>query len=187
MIEIAKEKDNHGRYAYLGMCAEVGMYLEINELSEAIQYIVDTYLECIDDETLIEYVESSCNVYRDEDLEDLKFFGGLGKISEAIKDIYGVETFIDEESGILYTTEKESTEIMNNRRRLNYIGIIQEAERLATLYENGIVKMSDAEVSLEIFEQYGFDMEEIYDIREDVTGKTVVNILDKLNEIFCLW
>lgn len=186
MKDIAKQRDIDGTYAYMGMRMTTAMIFNIDATSEATKYITDTYLECIDNMKLEDFL-MDCEVFNLHNLEDLKAFGNLENIADVIPKIYGAEAFVDAKSGVLYTTEKESTEILENRKKLNYIGIIQEAERLATLYETGIVKMADAEVSLEIFAEYGLDIEKTYDIKEDTTEKTVVNILDRLNEIFSLW
>lgn len=185
MMIKAKNKDKTGKYAYLGMKEATSSILNLDVLSEATKYIVDTYLECIDNLEFEDYL-MNCEVYNSHNLEDLKFFGNLENIASAISKIYGAEAFVDAESGILYTTTKEATKILENRRKINYIGIVQEAERLATLYEHGIDTMKDAEVSLEIFAEYGFDIKEIYNI-DNITENTVVNILDILNDVFSLW
>ena len=186
MNEIAtKQRDLSGKYAYFGMHMITSMILNIDATSKATRHIVDTYLECIDNMKLEEYL-MHCQVFNLHNLEDLKLFGRLEDIANVVPKIYGAKAFVDSESGILYTTEKKSTEIIENRKKLNYIGIIQEAERLATLYEHGIDTMKDAEVSLEIFAEYGFDIKEIYNI-DNITENTVVNILDILNDVFSLW
>lgn len=186
MKEIAKKRDKDGKYAYMGMRMTTSMIFNIDATSEATKYIVDTYLECIDNMQLEDYL-MNCEVFNSHNLEDLSFFGGLENIADVVPKIYGAEVFVDSESGVLYTTEKESTEIMESRKKLNHIGIIQEAERLATLYEHSILSINDAEVSLEIFAEYGLDIEKTYDIEAETTQETVSNILDRINEIFSLW
>mgnify|MGYP003539406979 FL=1 len=185
MFEIAKEKDN-GFFAKIGMQKTLADIWGVDTNSECVEYTVDTFLECVDSMDFMSYIKT-VQVYRKEDFIDLAEFGSLDNITDALMNIYGIEVFYDITSNLVYTTEKEYTDKMNNRKKLNYIGILIETEKLAVLYENNIVTQKDIDIYLEILDNYGFDIEETYDCRELTVRDTADTILDRMNQIFELW
>lgn len=185
MFEIAKEKDN-GFFAKIGMQKTLADIWGVDANSECVEYTVDTFLECVDSMDFMSYIKT-VQVYRKKDFIDLAEFGSLDNITDALMNIYGIEVFYDITNNLVYTTEKEYTDKMNNRKKLNYIGILIETEKLAVLYENNIVTQKDIDIYLEILDNYGFDIEETYDCRELTVRDTADTILDRMNQIFELW
>lgn len=185
LIEKAKEKDN-GFFAKIGMQKTLADIWGVNINSECVEYTVDTFLECVDTMTFEEYIET-VEIYEEEDVKDLSNFGSLNNIVDGLMYIYGIEIFVDSENNLLYTTEKEYTDKMNNRRKLNYIGIVMELERLCILSEEERVTENDIEVFIEILSEYGFDIEETYDYKETTVQDTAITIIDRMNQIFSLW
>ena len=186
METIAKAKDHSGIFAKIGMKTVLADYWNVHIYSECVEYTVDTFLECVDSMSFTDYIET-VQVYRKEDFIDLAEFGSLDNITDALMYIYGIEVFCDITNNLLYTTEKEYTDKMNNQKKLNYIGILIETEKLAVLYENNIVTQKDIDIYLEILDNYGFDIEETYDCREPTVRDTAGTILDRINQIFGLW
>lgn len=186
MNKIAKEKDTDGFYAKMGMRIILANLWGVEMYSECVRYTVDTYLECVDTMSFGEYTKT-IKTYKEEDVKDLSNFGSLNNIVDALMYIYGIEIFVDSENNLLYTTEKEYTDKMNNRRKLNYIGIVMELERLCILSEEERVTENDIEVFIEILSEYGFDIEETYDYKETTVQDTAITIIDRMNQIFSLW
>ena len=185
MFEIAKEKDN-GFFAKIGMQKTLADIWGVDTNSDCVEYTVDTFLECVDSMDFMSYIKT-VQVYRKEDFIDLAEFGSLDNIADALMYIYDIEVFYDITNDLLYTTEKGYTDKMNNRKKLNYIGIIIETEKLAVLYENNIITQKDIDIYIEILDSYGFDIEETYDCRELTVRDTADTILDRMNQIFALW
>lgn len=186
MNKIAKEKDTDGFYAKMGMRIILANLWGVEMYSECVRYTVDTYLECVDTMSFGEYTKT-IKTYKEEDVKDLSNFGSLNNIVDALMYIYGIEIFVDNENNLLYTTEKEHTDKMNNRKKLNYIGIVMELERLCILYEEERITENDIEVFIEILSEYGFDIEETYDYKETTVQDTAITIIDRMNQIFSLW
>lgn len=115
LIEKAKEKDN-GFFARIGMQKTLADIWGVDTNSECVEYTVDTFLECVDSMTFPEYIET-IGVYKKEDLRDLIEFGfnDLEEIYNGLY-VYGIDVFIDIKNNLLYTTEKEYTDKMNNRK-----------------------------------------------------------------------
>lgn len=185
MFEIAKEKDN-GFFAKIGMQKTLADKWQVDTYSECVEYTVDTFLECVDTMTFEEYIET-VEIYEEEDVKDLSNFGSLNNIVDGLMYIYGIEIFVDSKNNLLYTTEKEYTDKMNNRRKLNYIGIVMELERLCILSEEERVTENDIEVFIEILSEYGFDIKETYDYKKSTVQDTAITIIDRMNQIFSLW
>lgn len=61
-------------------------------------------------------IHKTITTYERDDIEDLSNFGNLNNIASALMDIYGIEIFADTENNLLYTTEGEQTDKMNNRK-----------------------------------------------------------------------
>lgn len=186
MNKIAKEKDADGFYAKIGMRTILANLWGVETYSECVKYTVDTYLECVDTMSFGEYTKTIAT-YEREDVADLSNFGSLNNIVDALMYLYGIEIFVDTENNLLYTTEKEYTDKMNNRRKLNYIGIVMELERFCILCEEERVTENDIEVLIEILSEYGFDIEDTYDCKGKTVQDTAITIIDRMNQIFSLW
>lgn len=191
MISIAKEKDVDGAYAKMGMRWLIAHHFKIDFNSEAVIYILETFLECISSQDLLRWLRTpnkeSPMVLTRETLE--KDYSDLLEPStdlESVQDLfcylYDQEFWIDEEEDCLYsTTYRYDNE---DRIKLNYIGIAMEYERLCTLYEHNIVTWKDVNSMLEVVKHYGLDVEAGYDVRTDDVDKTAINIIDRVNYIF---
>lgn len=191
MISIAKEKDVDGAYAKMGMRWLIAHHFKIDFNSEAVIYILETFLECISSQDLLRWLRTpnkeSPMVLTRETLE--KDYSDLLEPStdlESVQDLfcylYDQEFWIDEEEDCLYsTTYRYDNE---DRVKLNYIGIAMEYERLCTLYEHNIVTWKDVNSMLEVVKHYGLDIEAGYDVRTDDVDKTAINIIDRVNYIF---
>lgn len=191
MISIAKEKDIDGAYAKMGMRWLIAHHFKIDFNSEAVIYILETFLECISSQDLLRWLRTpnkeSPMVLTRETLE--KDYSDLLEPStdlESVQDLfcylYDQEFWIDEEEDCLYsTTYRYDNE---DRVKLNYIGIAMEYERLCTLYEHNIVTWKDVNSMLEVVKHYGLDVEAGYDVRTDDVDKTAINIIDRVNYIF---
>lgn len=186
MNEIAKQKDKSGKFAKIGMQKTLADKWQVDTHSEYVEYTVDTFLECVDTMSFEEYIKT-IEIYEEENIKDLSNFGSLSNIVDGLMYIYGIEIFVDTGNNLLYTTEKEYTDKMNNRRKLNYIGIAMELERLCILCEEERVTENDVEVFIEILAEYGFDIEETYDCKEKTVQDTAITIIDRMNQIFSLW
>ena len=186
MNKIAKEKDTDGFYAKIGMRIILANLWGVEMYSECVRYTVDTYLECVDTISFGEYTRT-IKTYEGDDIKDLSNFGNLNNIANALMDIYDIEIFVDTENNLLYTTEREQTDKMNNRKKLNYIGIAMESERLSVLCEEERVQENDIEIFIEILEQYGFNIEEAYDYKKSTVQDTAIAIIETINEIFNFW
>lgn len=186
MNKIAKQKDENGKFAKIGMQKTLADKWQVDTYSECVEYTVDTFLECIDTMSFGEYTKT-IKTYEGDDIKDLSNFGNLNNIANALMDIYGIEIFVDSENNLLYTTEREQTDKMNNRKKLNYIGIAMESERLSVLCEEEIVQENDIEIFIEILEQYGFNIEEACDYKKSTVQDTAITIIETINEIFNFW
>lgn len=190
MIDIAKEKDVDGTYAKMGMRWLIAHHFKIDFNSEAVIYILETFLECISSQDLLRWLrtpnEESPMVLTRETLE--KDYSDLLEPStdlESVQDLfcylYDQEFWIDKAEDCLYST----TYRYEDRVKLNYIGIAMEYERLCTLYEHNIVTWKDVDSMLEVIQHYGLDIEARYDVRvENNVEQTTSNIIDRLNYIF---
>lgn len=188
MLDVAKEKDKDGAYAKMGMKYMIANHFKVNPNSEAVIYILETYLECISKD-LLQWLrtpsDESPMIITRETLE--KDYSDLLEPStdlESVQDLfcylYDQEFWIDEAEDCLYSTTYE----YKDRVKLNFVGIAMEYERLCTLYENELVTWSDVNSMLEIVTQYGLDVEDGYKVRTDDVNQTAINIIDRVNYIF---
>lgn len=116
----AKQKDD-GRMALLGMKLYLAMRFNVDINSEAVDYIVGTFLECIDGITFQEYMmgenrneetiqkpliisfESMRNSYF---TKMMKFYDNDGdKVLNIVKDVFNTEFFTDNYQRCIYCTE----------------------------------------------------------------------------------
>lgn len=190
MLKIAKQKDN-GKYARLGMLYECASYFDIDIHSECALYIVETYLECIDNCTFFEWIRG----FNDEKVIVMdktflnKHFNDLLSYSddlEVLRDLfmylYNQDVWIDECENVLFSTV--FTLSLKDRTRFNYIGIAMEFERLLTLKEKEIVNWNDIDSFVECIYHYGYNIDEDYKYREDSIDTTINNIIDRIGQIF---
>lgn len=116
----AKAKDD-GRMALLGMKLYLAMRFNVDINSEAVDYIVSTFLECIDGITFQQYMmgenrnektiqkpliisfESMRNSYFKKMME---FYDNDGdKVLDIVKDVFNTEFFVDDYQRCIYCTE----------------------------------------------------------------------------------
>ena len=191
MQEIAHERDN-GRYAKLGMMHECASYFNVDFNAECVLYIVDTYLECIKGYTFFDWIRGgspSAKVmvmnkqYLQENFNDLlSYSDDLETLSDLFMYLYDQEMWIDHKANVLYSTTFNLS--LKNRKKLNYIGIMMELERIFTLQEFEIITWQDIDTFVECLYEYGYDIDKDYNYREDNEYDTVNNIVDRLDQIF---
>lgn len=191
--KMAKEKDN-GKYAVLGMMHQCASYFNVPIYSECVSYIVDTYLECIDDFDFLEWIRGANQQekvvvmdkeYLKENFNDLLSYSeDLEVLQDLFMHLYNQEVWIDRNEQVLYSTVFNMS--IENRNKFNYIGIAMEYERLATLREYGINKWSDINNFVESVFFYGYDIEEDYEYSTDNLDETTDNIIERMQQIFSL-
>ena len=191
--KIAKEKDN-GKYAVLGMMSQCASYFNVPIYSECVSYIVDTYLECIDNFDFLEWIRGANpqekvvvmdKEYLKENFNDLLSYSeDLEVLQDLFMHLYNQEVWIDKNEQILYSTVFNMS--IENRNKFNYIGIAMEYERLATLREYGINKWSDINNFVASVFFYGYDIEEDYEYSTDNLDETTDNIIERMQQIFSL-
>ena len=186
----AKEKDKEGTYARIGMEAMCSLWFNIEETnSVCVKAIIDDYLETVNEDLFIwlrqgngirapvifkrDYLESSCS-----DL--LKVSDDLQVIADLFLHLYGIEFFVDYDCDCIYSTEFKHF----NRRKLNYVGIMMEVERLITLQERKVLTWEDIDESVELLKKYGYDINQDDSYRTDGLYETASNIEERLDQIF---
>ena len=194
MFDIAKEKDN-GIFAKYGMREYCSGWFGVgNSTAKSVNYIVDTYLECIDGIDFDTWIGGCCYptrpmIFTRIDLES--FFSDLLVVSkdlEVIVDLfmylYNQEFWIDELNDCIYTCEYDD-KIMS-RHRLDFIGIAMEFERLCTKHELEMLEWKDIDSFIECMDMYGYDIKKDYDYLDDDIYTTANNIEERLEQIFRL-
>lgn len=189
--KMAKEKDN-GKYAVLGMMYQCASYFNVDIHSECVKYIVETYLECINTFDFFEWIRGANpqekvivmdKEYLKENFNDLLSYSeDLEVLSDLFMYLYDQELWIDEYEQVLYSTTFNLS--FNHRKRLNYIGIAMEYERLYTLKEHEIVGWKDVDSFIECVWEYGYDMDKDYKYRTEDINETVDNIIERMQQIF---
>ena len=192
MYKTAKQKDD-GRYAYLGMLCQCATYFNINAHSECAKYIVETYLECINNYTFFEWIRGG-NPSEKVIVMDKKFlkehFSDLLSYSddlEVLQDLfmylYDQEVWIDRNEKVLFSTVFNLS--LKNRTKFNYIGIFMEYERLCVLKDRQIINWEDITSFIECLNYYGYDIQQDYDFyRKDNIYATADNIIERMQQIF---
>ena len=94
--------------------------------------------------------------------------------------LYGQKFLVDDNADCIYSTELKNF----NRRKLNYIGIMMELERLTTLHERNVLTWEDIDESVELLNKYGYDINQDNSYRTDDLYETAANIEERLNLIF---
>lgn len=188
-FKYAKKYDDDGRLAYLGMLKEVEDRFDMHYENSATEYILETFLECYDDEMTFQEYLSHCRIWTEEDLEDK--FGDIWKeclTYERFCEYMGyfypddAEYVFEWEHGV-FSTWIENADFEKDRKRINWPGIMMECERLITMlnYENkyGIVVTEKMLNSVaEVIAEYG------YDIRNDFDFKTADDMLERYHQVF---
>lgn len=79
MNRIAKQKDENGKFAKIGMQKTLADKWQVDTHSECVEYTVDTFLECVDTMSFEEYIKT-VEIYKEEDDYDLDEFLKLLKL-----------------------------------------------------------------------------------------------------------
>ena len=186
----AKQKDKEGKYARIGMEAMCSLWFNIEEThSISVKAIIDDYLETVNVDLFFwlrngdgqrapvifkrDYLENNYNdlLYVSDDLQT---------IADLFLHLYGIKFFVDYECDCIYSTEFRDF----NRRKLNYVGIMMEVERLITLQERKVLTWEDIDESVELLKKYGYDINQNNSYRTDDLYETADNIEEQLNLIF---
>lgn len=150
--KIAKQKDD-GRMALLGMKLYLAMRFNVDISSKAVDYIVGTFLECIDEINFQEYMMGKNKtektiqkplIIKNENLK--KEFKGLmnyydsdiEEVVDIVARVYDVEFFIDEKSNCIYCTEY-STDYLNKTD----INMVEVRRVYNILTGMGVLKRND--------------------------------------------
>ena len=190
MIEIAKTKDN-GTMAKIGMKFYCSKFFGINNIyAESVNYIVDTYLECIDNISFIDWINGRYErrpvILKEKDLKFLfkdlmDCSQNLEMITDLFMYLYNQEFWVDYNNECIYCTEYT---LKDNRTKLNFTGIAMEFERLCVLHEKELLEWSDIDSMVYCLSAYGYDIAKDYDYRTNDLYETAENIEERLNQIF---
>lgn len=160
-----------------------------NADDETAKYIVDTYNECIDNMSFENYIKDKVMVLNKEDLEkdfdDLLMttpIYNLAFVAELMA-MLNIGEFYEMNNECIFTTllNKGDKEKIRNRKKINYIGICMEYERLATLVEHEIDTHKDVVDCVAILDEYGFQV-----FNGEWKGCTADDVLDRVNQVFGL-
>ena len=191
--ELAHKKDDgafaiYGMKRYLSECSNLFPYVN----AECINYIVETFLECIDSVDFHTWLQKGNHDGRPiiitremlkKNFKDLLIVSeDLEVISDLFMYLYNVDIWIDKEIDCLYTTMFNID--YHNRKKLNYIGIAMEFERLCVLKEQEIINWNDINTFIECINEYGYDIEKDYDYRTNDIDETIDNIIERIQQIF---
>ena len=192
MIEIAKRKDN-GTLAKYGMMSYLANWFNMDINAECINYIVETYLECIDNIEFQSWVSGGYNNgqpmifsrnYLKSHYSDLmNYTNDLNIISDWFMCLSGQEFFVDEISDCIYST---SYTPIHNRKKLNYIGIAMEYERLCALCGREVLEKWDIDTIIECLNEYAYDINSDNNCYSDDIYEYAQNILERLHEVFLI-
>lgn len=192
MLDIAKSKDN-GRFAKMGMKKYCAWWFGIrNPDNTSVEYLVDTYLECIDNINFEDWLKgndySRPVIFTPEHLQYyfsdlLSFSTSLNAIVDLFMYLYNQEFWIDGAGNCIYCTEYT----LKERNKLNYVGIAMEYERLCTILEFEQLAWKDIDTMVECLYQYGYDIETDWEyLDENDVYATAHNIIDRLQQVFAL-
>ena len=200
--ELANQKDDgsfamYGMKHYLSKCSNIYPFLN----AECINYIVETFLECIDSVDFHTWLKKGNDDGRpiiitremlQKDFKDLLMVSeDLEVISDLFMYLYNVDMWVDKETDCLYTTMFSIN--YHNRKKLDFINIIKEYERLSTLQECNVLKWSEIYDEIEYFKLNRYDIISDYkciyedsDDEEYNINKTVDIIRERLQQVFLL-
>ena len=186
----AKEKDKEGKYARIGMEAICALWFNIEKRNSAcVKAIVDDYLENVNMDF---FMWIRCGSpkrtpiilkrnYLESNYSDLLMVSNdLHVIADLFLHLYGIEFFVDYDCDCIYSTEFKHF----NRRKLNYVGIMMEVERLITLHERKVLTWEDIDESVELLKKYGYDIDQDDSYRTEDLYETATNIEERLDLIF---
>ena len=184
LVKKAKELDIKGKYAYKGMLRVVENHFGIHYPNDATTYVLDTFLECIDDKSFSQFLQQ-CRIWTKEDLAKIipEIWAECISLDGACKYLchfYDLK-FWSWEDGILSTDVP--TDFEDNRKKINFVGVQMECERLKCMldYENKHdipVTADDLNTVAEIIAEYG------YDIRGDYDFETGDDMLERYQQVF---
>lgn len=200
--ELAHQKDDgslviYGMKQYLSICSNLFPFKN----AECINYIVETFLECIDSVDFHTWLKQGNDDGRpiiitremlQKDFKDLLMVSeDLEIISDLFMYLYNVNMWIDREMDCLYTTMFDID--YNNRKKLDFIGIVHHYERISTIMEYNQAKWSDIYDTIESIELCGYDIKSDYkyiytdsDDEEENINKTIDIIRERLQQVFLL-
>ena len=191
----AKEMDENGWYTYQGMKQMIVNWFNLEKIMDllgghciAVQYILETYLECYDNDwDFPEYLDN-CRIWTEDDLK------------EEFKDIWEhcityegfceyMDYFYPENEGMFWPWEygvystQVAQDFEKNRQKINWTGVLMECERLITMMEyeekHGIeITQNDLNKVAEVIAEYG------YDINGDYDYDTAWDMLERYNQVF---
>lgn len=184
LIQRAKELDKNGKYAYKGMLRVIENRFGIHYPNEATTYVLETFLECIENQTFSEFLQK-CRIWTKKDLEKIIPEIWAECIStegacEYLGYFYNLEFFIWEDG--IFSTEVP-VDFEDNRTEINFVGTKMECERLKCMLDykekHGIeVTKEDLNNVAEIIAHYG------YDIRDDYDFETGYDMLERYQQVF---
>lgn len=194
--KVAKEKDDgtfaiYGMKKYLSECSNIYPYMN----AECINYIVETFLECIDSVDFLTWLKKGNDdgrpiiITREMLQKDFKDLLVVSEDLETIRDLfmylYDTEMWIDKGVDCLYTTMWNIK--YNNRKKLDVITIAREYERLRTLQEYNELKWTEVYDAIEYIKKNGYDIVSDYKcINEDNIDETVETIGERLQEVLLI-
>ena len=191
--EVANEKDDgtfamYGMKKYLSECSNIYPYMN----AECVNYIVETFLECIDSVDFLTWLKQGNDDGKpmiitrkmlQKDFQDLLVVSeDLESIRDLFMYLYDIEIWIDKEMDCLYTTMWNISTVY--RKKLNFIGIAMETERLATLREHQIINWNDIDSFVECITEYGYDINNDYKYKTDDINETADTILERMGQVF---
>lgn len=200
--QLANQKDDgtfaiYGMKKYLSECSNIYPFMN----AECINYIVETFLECIDSVDFHTWLQQGNDDGRpiiitremlQKDFKDLLTVSeDLETISDLFMYLYNVSMWVDYETDCLYTTMFNID--YHNRKKLDFISIVQQYERISVLMEYNSLKWSDIFDMIECMKGSGYDIISDYkcicvdnEDEEENINKTVDTIRERLQQVFLL-
>lgn len=193
MFNIAKEKDD-GKFAKLGMKEYVATWFDIDINAPAVLQIVDTYLEYVDTISFDTWINGLCYetkpiILKRDDLEasykDLLYVSdNLEVIADLFMYLYDEKFYVDEISDCIWSTSYAGFD--RGRKKLDFISIAMEYERLYTLASIEILCWHDVYTLIDCLNEYGYNMKDYDVISGNDVYETAYNIQERLEEVFLL-
>lgn len=156
--------------------------------NDTYKYIVETYDECIDNKTFEDFIKEDCIIITEKELRNLDEFGDIGIMSKNLENLCEIMACFDfgdfyVGKNCIFSTEANKEKIKN--RKVDFIGICMEYERLATLVDRRIAYHENIEDIFTCLSASGLDIkcDNIYGINN---AETSANILERLNQILGL-
>lgn len=200
--QVAHQKDDgnlaiYGMKRYLSECSNIYPFMN----TQSINYIVETFLECIDNVDFHTWLKQGNDNGRpiiitremlQKDFKDLLMVSeDLEVISDLFMYLYNVDMWVDKEIDCLYTTMFNIN--YHNRPKLDFIGIVQQYERISVLLEYNQAKWSDIYDATECIKGCGYNITSDYDCistdsdkEEENINETINIIRERLQQVFLL-